>query len=430
MRISRGLRLAVVASLLATAAACGGGSGSGSGSGSGDGKVQLTLLSHYSDGPSKDGLDKMITEWNKDNPNIQVKAEVVKFDDLLTTLTVRQTGGRGADIVSAYGLWGGQLQKANVVAKVPDDIAKKIKADYSPAAQGAVTTGDMLLGYPTELNTYVLFYNKKILAAAGITKPPTTWAELADAARKTVKRDSKGNIQVEGLSLIQDGDNKSVHPFLSLLDSAGGTFLGPDGAPQFDTPEGKAALKFEGDLAAAKASNTSISPTKQFRSGGVAMAIQAGWWIGSLKTQMKDKYSSDVGVTAIPGPTAGSKGSLAYGFFMGVNQRSKHADEAWKFLSWLNEHKTDGGVTATGKWLADQGLIPPRTADQATYRKSLTDPNLTPIYDATTYAMPEPNQPGAYEAKTALHNAIMTVLADGKNPDDALAQAAKAVKPQ
>jgi multiple sugar transport system substrate-binding protein len=414
-----------VVGLLATGAACGGGSGSGS-----DGKVQLTLLSHYSDGPSKDGLDKMIGEWNKANPNIQVKAEVVKFDDLLTTLTVRQTGGRGADIVSAYGLWGGQLQKANVVAKVPDDLAAKIKTAYSPAAQGAVTTGGTLLGYPTELNTYVLFYNKKILATAGITKPPSTWAELADAARKTVKRDSKGNIQVEGLSLIQDGDNKSVHPFLSLLDSAGGTFLGPDGVPQFDTAEGKAALKFEGDLAAAKASNPSISPTKQFRSGGVAMAIQAGWWIGSLREQMKDKYSSEVGVTAIPGPTAGSKGSLAYGFFMGVNQRSKHPDEAWKFLSWLNEHEGSGGVTEAGKWLADQGLIPPRTADQATYRKTLSDPNLIPIYDATTYAMPEPNQPGAYEAKTALHNAIMTVLADGKNSDDALAQAAKAVKPQ
>ncbi|WP_405068128.1 extracellular solute-binding protein [Kribbella sp. NBC_01510] len=425
MRICKGLRLAVVVGLLATGAACGGGSG-GSGGG---GKVELTLLSHYSDGPSKTGLDKMIAEWNKDNPNIQVKAEVVKFDDLLTTMTVRQTGGRGADIVSAYGLWGGQLQKANVVAKVPDDIASKIKAEYSPAALGAVTTGDTLLGYPTELNTYVLFYNKKILAAAGITKPPSTWAELEDAAKKTVKRDSKGNIQVEGLSLIQDGDNKSVHPFLSLLDSAGGKFLAPDGTPQFDNEQGKAALKLESDLATAKATNPSISPTKQFRSGGVAMAIQAGWWIGSLREQMKDKYS-DVGVAAIPGPAAGDKGSLAYGFFMGVNQRSKHADEAWKFLTWLNEHKTGDGVTEVGKWLADQGLIPPRTADQATYKKSLSDPNLIPIYDATTYAMAEPNQPGAYEAKTALHNAIMTVLADGKSPDDALAQAAKAVKPQ
>jgi multiple sugar transport system substrate-binding protein len=354
---------------------------------------------------------------------------VVKFDDLLTTLTVRQTGGRGADIVSAYGLWGGQLQKANVLAKVPDDVAKAINTDYSPAALGAVTTGDTLLGYPTELNTYALFYNKKILAAAGVTKPPATWAELEETAKKVAKRDAKGNVQVEGLSLIQDGDNKSAHPFLSLLDSAGGTFLGTDGKAQFDNAQGKSALQLEADLAAAKATDPSVSPTKQFRSGGVAMAIQAGWWVGSLKTQMAGKYS-DVGVAPIPGPTAGSKGSLAYGFFMGVNQRSKHSAEAWKFLAWLNDHKADNGVTGMGQYLADMGLIPPRTADAATLKKSLTDPNLVPIYDAAAYAMPEPNMPGAYEAKTALHNSIMTVLADGKSPDEALANAAKAVKPQ
>jgi len=421
-----GIRLAVVLGLLATGAACSGGEGSGDDGG----KVQLTLLSHYGSDPAKGGLDKMIAQWNQENPDIQVKSEVVKFDDLLTTMTVRQTGGRGADIVSAYGLWGGQLQKANVLAKVPDDVAKSIKSSYSPAALGAVTTGDTLLGYPTELNTYVLFYNKKILAAAGVTKPPATWAELQDVAQKVVKRDAKGNIQVEGLSLIQDGDNKSVHPFLSLLDAGGGKFLGPDGTAQFDNTEGKAALKLEADLAAAKATNTSVSPTKQFRSGGVAMAIQAGWWVGSLKTQMAAKYASDVGVAPIPGPTAGSKGSLAYGFFMGVNQRSKHADEAWKFLAWLNDHKSDSGVTGMGQYLADMGLIPPRTSDLTTLKKSLDDPNLVPIYDAASYAMPEPNQPGAYEAKTALHNSIMTVLANGKSPDEALAQAAKAVKPQ
>lgn len=424
MRITQGVRLAVALGLLAAGTACSGGEGA-----SGDGKVELTLLSHYGSSPAKDGLDKMLDQWNKENPDIQVKSEVVKFDDLLTTLTVRQTGGRGADIVSAYGLWGGQLQKANVLAKVPDDVAEGINSKYSPAALGAVTTGGNLLGYPTELNTYGLFYNKRILAAAGVTKPPATWAELQETAKKVARRDAKGNVQVEGLSLIQDGDNKSAHPFLSLLDSAGGTFLGTDGKPQFDNAQGKSALRLEADLAAAKATDPAISPVKQFRSGGVAMAIQAGWWVGSLKTQMAGKYS-DVGVAPIPGPTAGSKGSLAYGFFMGVNQRSKHSEEAWKFLAWLNDHQTDSGVTGMGQYLADMGLIPPRTADAATLKKSLKDPNLVPIYDSAAYAMPEPNMPGAYEAKTALHNSIMTVLSDGKSPDEALAQAAKAVKPQ
>ncbi|WP_020578704.1 extracellular solute-binding protein [Actinopolymorpha alba] len=427
MRLTIRATLSIAVGVLAlTLPACSSGD---SRAGSAGGPVQLTLLSHYGSEPAKGGLDKMISQWNKENPDIQVKSEVVKFDDLLTTLMVRQTGGRGADIVSAYGLWGGQLEKANVLAKVPDDVQKSIKASYSEAAQGAVTTGDTLLGFPTELNTYVLFYNKTILKAAGITNPPATWDELKTDAQKVAKRDANGNVLVEGISLIQDGDNKSVHPFLSLLDSAGGQFLGPDGTAAFDDAKGKAALRLEADLAKAKSTDTSISPTKQFRSGRVAMAIQAGWWVGSLKTQMGGKYS-DVGVAPVPGPAAGSKGSLAYGFFMGVNQRSKHQEQAWKFLTWLNEHKTDKGVTGMGQYMADMGLIPPRTADVESLKKSLSDPNLIPIYDAAKYAMPEPNLVGAYEAKTALHKAIMTVLVNEQSPDNALAEAVKGVKPQ
>jgi multiple sugar transport system substrate-binding protein len=82
--------------------------------------------------------------------------------------------------------------------------------------------------------------------------------------------------------------------------------------------------------------------------------------------------------------------SLAWPDQAADSQRSKHADEAWKFLAWLNDHKNDNGVTGMGQYLADMGLIPPRTADAATLKKPLSDPNLAPIYDAATYAMPEP----------------------------------------
>ena len=108
MRISKGLRLAVVAGLLASAAACGGSGDSGGGNSGG--KVELTLLSHYSDGPSKDGLDKMIAQWNKGNPKIQVKAQVVKFDrkDIKVhhspvDLMIREIGDRKSLIVFPEG---------------------------------------------------------------------------------------------------------------------------------------------------------------------------------------------------------------------------------------------------------------------------------------------------------------------------------------
>jgi multiple sugar transport system substrate-binding protein len=308
-------------------------------------------------------------------------------------------------------LWGGQLAANGVLDRPPANVTQDIAENYSTAAAAAVTSGNgQVFGYPTEFNTYVLFYNKKLLADAGYDKPPSDWAQLKEIAEKTTKKDSSGNYQVEGLSLIQDGDNQTAHPFLSLLNAAGGKFLGANGDSALDD-KAKSVMQLEADLAKSGATTTSIKPTNTFPTNGVAMAIQASWWIGSLKEQMKGGYAN-VGTAPVPGPQAGEKGSLAYAFFTGVNARSKHKQQAWEFLTWLNSHKNNEGVTGMGDFLATNGLIPPRKADADILGSKLqaADPNLTPIYQAASYAMAESNAANGYKAKTSLHNALSRIL--------------------
>ncbi|MGH1524194.1 extracellular solute-binding protein [Leifsonia sp. L25] len=412
-RILTGRRLRVAGAVaIATAAALAMSACSGGASGGNDnGKVTLTFLSHYGDEPMKSGISNLISAWNSSHPDIQVKQQTVSFDDLLTTLNVRQTGGHGADILSSYALWGGQLAANGVLDTPPANVASDIKSNYSPAAAAAVTGGDgQVFGYPTEFNTYVLYYNKKILADAGFNAPPADWAQLEQIAEKTTKKDASGNYQVEGLSLIQDGDNQTAHPFLSLLNAAGGKFLKAGGSSALDS-KAKSVMQLESDLAAKGATTTSIMPTKAFPANQVAMAIQASWWIGSLKDQMKDQYAN-VGTAPVPGPKAGEQGSLAYAFFTGVNAGSKHKQQAWEFLQWFNAHKNKDGVTEMGNFLATNGLIPPRKADAAILGPKLQaqDPNLKPIYDAASYAMAESNAANAYKAKTSLHNSLNQIL--------------------
>lgn len=396
-----------------------------------EGVVTLTFLSHYGTEPFKSGIGDLIAEWNEENPDIQVKSQAVNFDELLTTLNVRQTGGRGADIVSSYSLWGGQLQENNVLAAPPEDVAADITGNYSQAALDSVTTasGD-LLGYPTEFNTFALFYNKQILADAGYDAPPTTYDELAEMADALTEVDSSGNVIVEGLSLIQDGDNHTVHPFLSLLDAADGEFLTPDGKSALDE-RAETVMQLEADLAETKATGTSIMPTKAFPTGSVAMALQAGWWIGSLKSSMGDDYAN-VATAPIPGPEAGDVGSLAYTFFTGVNSGSQHQEEAWKFLSWLNTHETENGTTALGEFLAGQGLIPPRAADMEILgpKYLAEEPNLEAIYAAADYAMAESNAANAYEAKTSLNTALSDIIVNGAEVPSTFSKLVKEIDAQ
>ena len=275
-RISVAVAIVSIAALAVTGCS----SGNSGSSGTDGGKVTLTLLNHYDLPPQSTGMTTLIAQWNKENPKIQVKQQVVYFDDLLTTMTVRQTGGQGADMVSAYALWGGQLASNGVLAKPPADVTADIKNNYSAAASAAVTDpGGQFYGYPTEFNTYALFYNKKLLGQAGYSAPPQNWDELKAMAKKLTTKDSAGNIKVEGISLVQDGDNPTAHPFMSLLNAAGGKFLDANGNFAKGN-QAKAALQLESDLSASGATHPSILPTKVFPNDQVAMAIQAdlvGW---------------------------------------------------------------------------------------------------------------------------------------------------------
>lgn len=387
-----------------------------------NGEVILTLLTHYGSDPLKSGLQKLVDRWNASHPDVQVRTQAVAFEDLQATVTVRQVGGRGADIMNLYALWGGQAADANVLASPPPEVVADIRDNYAPAAVRAVSLGDRLLGYPTEVQTYTLFYNKKLFKQAGIDGPPKTWDELKADAEKLAKHDSSGNTQVNGIALLQGGDNESVHPFLSLLNAADGSFLSDSGEVGFNSDAGREVLELESDLVESGASDPGLSGLQSFPADRAGMAIQAGWWIGSLKASMGEAYQN-VGTAPIPGPTVGSQGSLAYGFFMGVNTRSRHQQEAWEFVQWLNSHTESDGVTGMGKFLNDQGMIPGRLADQRLLDVTKQDPNLAPVLAALKYAAPEAVVPQAWAAKSSLHQNIMSVLTGQKDPDGALADA-------
>src|SRR5690625_2343261 len=151
--------------------------------------VQLTILTHFFDQIGSE-FDKYIDEWNKNNPKIQVKQNVVDYNELLKTISAQNVSGQQSDIIHAYSLWGNQLTQNEVLSHVPDEIKKDIEENYPAASVEGSKAGDQFLGYPTEVETYALFYNKKLLKEAGYSDPPNTWDELYTMAEDiTQKKD-------------------------------------------------------------------------------------------------------------------------------------------------------------------------------------------------------------------------------------------------
>ncbi|MDR3172799.1 MAG: extracellular solute-binding protein [Treponema sp.] len=78
---------------------------------------------------------------------------------------------------------------------VDDAVAKYPGYDlgrFLPAPLMMWNFGGRQLGFPITLTTSVMYYNKTILDAAGITEPPTTFAGIIDAARRLPKTNPNG----------------------------------------------------------------------------------------------------------------------------------------------------------------------------------------------------------------------------------------------
>lgn len=425
---ARAISLTVTSALAVSLAACGsskeGTEGSGSGSKS---PVTLTLLSHYA-GAQDEKLKPYVDMWNKEHPDIQVKLEPVDFGELLKTIQAKQTAGQVADIMHVYSLWGGQLTKNKVLAEPPADVADDIKKNYPDASVKGASIAGKVYGFPTEVNAYALFYNKKMLKDAGFDNPPKTWDEMYNMAKAITKKDASGKITQQGFGFARGYASIVDQPFMSLMATAGGQLISDDlKKAQLDSDAGKKTMDYAAKFYKDGIADVSFSVSKTFPAEQTAMTIQAGWYAGSLQGTMKDAYKN-IGAAPLPSPDGSKKGSVAYTWMWGVNNKSKHQKEAWEFLKWFNTVSVKDGLTPEGSFLLDAfNSLSTRKSDldaKPIKDKLANDAVLKTFVDALNYAIPEPNPAAGTEIQDILFKQIEATWT-GQATTDAAVQAAQ-----
>ena len=91
------------------------------------------------------------------------------------------------------------------LARAPDDQAWM--KSFFPAFMKNSQTGGKTWGIPFQRSTIVLYWNKEAFKEVGLdpNKPPTTWAEQVEFARKLTKRDAGGNVSQWGVQVPSSG---------------------------------------------------------------------------------------------------------------------------------------------------------------------------------------------------------------------------------
>lgn len=298
----------------------------------------VTINFTYWEGSPSDkvGFDTIIAKFEKENPNIKINKQVVPSGDKYWAALDTRIAGRDYPDVARITY---QRLGKYITAGVLGDITKSVDSgdlnDLLPAFKSAVTYKGKVFALPHHTDTMGIFYNKKILAAAGIKVPTKienawTWEEFLEVAR-TLK--AKGDVKYAFTYTWTKNASHRALPFLYMND---GSLTNEDvTAAAVGNPKGVEWLKYmetwakEG-LISRTTPVMNENPHELFTTKVVAMQFAGNYLMSYFHNNMAGEW----GVTYMP--RRGNKtGSDMGGNAVASFSKGKHGKESELFIKYL-----------------------------------------------------------------------------------------------
>jgi multiple sugar transport system substrate-binding protein len=222
--------------------------------------------------------------------------------------------------------------------------------DFPAVYRAACSVKGTLVGIPILPEVTFMYYNKDLLAAAGV-KVPTTVDELWNAAAKLT--DTTHDIY----GYASRGQRSAaVTQFSPFLYANGGDWF-VNGKATIDTPQAIQAFKFYGDLLRNYGPPNAVSlawagVADLFNQGKVAIAIEGSSQYGTLVDPTKSKVYDKVGIAMAPAGASGARPYSIIAWELCIGASSQHKDSAWKLISWLLSKENMARTQKAGSFMA------------------------------------------------------------------------------
>lgn len=306
-------------------------------------------------------LDDQIQAFQNENPNITIKKTVIT-GDYLQGIQAKIASQTEPDVYYLDVALASNFISKGVILPLDDYLDKEDLKDFQPNLLAGYQKDGKTYGLPKDYNTLALFYNKDMFDKAKL-QPPTTWAELEEAAKKLTSG------KVKGIALPNDAQR-----FNAFILQAGGQINDGD-TPVFNTPEAAKGLDFYYSLikkgyAATPKDLGDGWAGDSLAHGNAAMVIEGGWMIPFMKESAPNvKY----GIAKLP--KGDKEGDLAFTVAYVMSKNTKHKEAAAKVIKFLTGKEAQ-------KMVADSGLaIPSRISMGEEYVKNF--PERKPLVDMT-----------------------------------------------
>jgi multiple sugar transport system substrate-binding protein len=234
--------VALAAGALLGLSACSTAAPSGTDDAAGTTTITFSSYNYGTQGAAGTGTQKLLDRFAELHPDITVQPQAVATADVLTKTKTAVAAGSPPDVVQM-----GYSKLAEAFETLPVQSLEAIAGEeWEPSVEGIqeafVTTGTSdgeVRALPYTVSVPTLFYNADLFRDAGLDpeKPPATIEEVRSDARAIVDAGHHGVY----FGIVDSA--KSDYVTQSVINSAGGSLITPDGGVGLDSDEAVAGLE-------------------------------------------------------------------------------------------------------------------------------------------------------------------------------------------
>ena len=290
-------------------------------------KVTLTLWEFSA---SEQLMQNLIRRFEQENPYIKVNLQQLTWEYGLDKFIISLAAENAPDICELGTTWISKFASAGVLLDITDDI-QDVKAKYF--LWDSATYDNKIYGIPWFAGTRVLFYNKELFLNAGLDpeKPPQTWPELLNAAKK-IHAPEKG---IWGFSIFAGEPESSWQEFLPFAWANGAYILSGDFKQSaLDSQETLQALEFYKELSRYSLIERQSQVNELFAQGQVGIQISGAWNLRFIPRH-NPQLTFGVGLMPTPEQETSNPSAFAGGELFVITKNSKHPEKALKLIKFL-----------------------------------------------------------------------------------------------
>nr|WP_315871054.1 sugar ABC transporter substrate-binding protein [Trichocoleus desertorum] len=414
---------ALLGLLLSWVVSCGTGPASNGNNQTAGGKQEIEFWTMQLQPQFTDYFNQLIGKFETENPDIKVRWVDVPWAAMESKILTAVSAKTAPDVVNLNPGFASQLAARNAWLNLDEKIPAEVRQQYLPNIWKASTLSNQSFGIPWYLTTRVAIYNTDLLKQAGISQPPTTYAELATVAKQI--KDKTGKYAFFA-TVVPEDSGEVMESFVQM----GVQLVDDQGKAAFNTSQGKAAFQYWVDLYKSGALPREVLTQGHrhaidlYQQGETAILASGAEFLNTIAKNAPAVAQASASAPQITGDT-GKKNVAVMNLV--VPRDTKHPDAAVKFALYVTNN--DNQLT-----FAKEANVLPSTVQalEDSYFKTLPT-NATPVDKARSISAEQmkdaevlvPAMKDVKQLQKTIYDNLQAAMLDEKTVDQAIADAEK-----